>query len=151
MSTPSPDLTRRRGAAALVLGAFASTGVVTLYEHGLVRYLPDPPLEAFDPDRARPAGAAGDAALGLAGHAVSLALIAMGTGERAREQPWIPLLAAATLGADAAGALALAAGQRTEDRPLGPWRAVAAAATVAAVPLALPEAREALDRLRAPR
>jgi hypothetical protein len=153
----SPHLTRRRRAAALLLGASASMGVATLYQLGLVRYLPDPPLDAFDPGRAGARGATPhhgstpEAALGLASYAVSLALIGMGTGDRAREQPWIPLLAAAKLGADAAGAVVLAAEQLAKDRELGPWHVVAAAATAAAVPLALPEAREALAQVRAER
>ena len=153
----SPHLTRRRRAAALMLGASASMGVVTLYQLGIVRHLPDPPLRVFDSDRVDASGEAfrqgttPDAALGLASYAVSLALIGMGTGDRSREQPWIPLLAAALLGADAAGALYLTAEQGSRHRALCAWCVAAAGATVAAVPAALPEAREALAQLRAKR
>ncbi len=153
----SPHLTRRRRAGALMLGASAAMGVVTLYQLGIVRHLPDPPLPFLDSDRVDASGEAfrsgstPDAALGLASYAVSLALIGMGTADRAREQPWIPLAAAAKVGVDAASALVLTAEQVTKHRALCTYCVGAAAATVAAVPVVLPEAREALAQLRAKR
>ena len=150
----SPHLSRRRRAAGLLLGASASLGVVTLYQLGIVRHLPDPPLPWFDSDRVDASGEAfhegstPDAALAVANYGLTMAMIAMGTADRAREQPWIPLLAAAKVAADAVGALGLTVEQISKHRALCAWCLAAAAATLTAVPAVVPEAREALAQLR---
>jgi hypothetical protein len=50
----SPHLRHRRHQTALMLGATAAMGVVALYQTGLVRHLPDPPLPGFDSDWSTP-------------------------------------------------------------------------------------------------
>ena len=153
----SAQLSRRRRAAALLLGASASLGPVALYQLGIVRHLPDPPLPVFDSDLVDASGEAfhegstPDAAFALANYGLTIALVGMGTADRAREQPWIPLLAAAKVAADAVGALGLTVEQVSKHRALCAWCLAAAVATVAAVPAVLPEAREALGQLRAGR
>jgi predicted lipoprotein len=79
---------------------------------------------------------------------VTLALIGMGGADRARQQPLIPLLAAAKVAADGAGAAWLTAEQLTKHRALCFYCLAASAATWAAIPEALPEAREAWRTLR---
>ncbi len=143
---------RRRQAALLVL-ASASLGVVSLYQLGLVKHLPEPPLRFLDADRVDASGEAywlgltPDATLGIASSAASLALVGMGTADRAHTQPIIPMLAAAKLALDAVGGAYLTIEQISKHRRLCSWCLVAAVAQAAAVPLALPEAREALQRL----
>lgn len=149
----SKTLTARRRQAALMLTASASLGVVSLYQLGLVRHLPEPPLPVFDADAVDASGEAywlgltSDAALGMASAAASLALIGMGADDRAKEKPLIPLLAVAKLASDAVGGVYLTAEQLSQHRKLCSWCLLASAAQVAAVPLALPEARAALRRL----
>ncbi len=151
----SPHLVARRRQTALVLGATAMMGVVALYQSGILRHLPDPPLPGFDSDRVDASGEAyellktPDTALGIASYGATLTLIGMGGADRAREQPLVPLLAAAKLAADAAGAAVLTAEQVSRHRALCFYCLVAAGANVAALPYALPEARDAWRAWRA--
>lgn len=150
----SPALRDRRRTAVLMLVASGCMAAVSLYQLGLVRHLPDPPLPGFDSDRvdasgeAYRLGAAADAPLGLVSYAATLALAAMGPDERAREKPWIPLVQAAKVLVDAGAAVVLTAEQVSKHRALCSYCLLAAAATVAAVPATLPEARQAWRTLR---
>jgi len=150
----TPHLRRRRRQTALMLGAAGAMGVIVLYQTGIVRHLPDPPLPGVDSDKVDASGEAyetlktPDAALALASYGATLALIGMGGADRARQQPLIPLLAAAKVAADGAGAAWLTAEQVTKHRALCFYCLVASAATWAALPEALPEAREAWRKLR---
>jgi hypothetical protein len=75
----NPHLRHRRRQTALMLGATAAMGVVALYQTGLVRHLPDPPLPGFDSDRVDASGEAyetlktPDATLGIASYGATLA------------------------------------------------------------------------------
>lgn len=147
-------LTRRRRQTALMLGATAAMGVISLYQTGILRRLPDPPLPGIDSDRVDASGEAyrmlhtPDATVSIANYGASLALIAMGGSDRARETPLIPLLAAGKLAYDAAGAVWLTLEQVTKHRAICAYCLAAAAASVAALPQALPEARVAWRQLR---
>jgi uncharacterized membrane protein len=142
-------LARRRRQTALVLGATAAMGVITMYQTGILRRLPDPPLAGVDSDKVDASGEAyvmlhtPDATLSIANYGVTLALIGMGGANRWREQPVIPLLAAAKLMSDAGGAAWLTVEQITKHKALCAYCLAAAAASVAAIPQALPEARAA--------
>ena len=150
----SDHLTRRRRQTALVLGATAAMGAITLYQTGILRRLPDPPLPGVDSGKVDASGEAyaifhtPDATLSIANYGVTLALIGMGGGDRWREQPLIPLLTAAKLASDAAGAGWLTVEQVTKHKALCAYCLAAAAASCAAVPQALPEARAAWRQVR---
>lgn len=147
-------LRRRRKGVGLALAAATSLGIVALYQTGLIRHLPDPPLGPWDSDSVDATGPAyqflttPDALLGLGSYAATAALIAMGDGDRAQRQAWIPLLAAAKVSGDALGAAALTVEQWSTHRKLCFWCTAAAAATFAMVPQVLPEARVALRTVR---
>ena len=148
-----PLLDRRRRVAALSLGAIGALGGVAAYQTGLVRHLPEPPLPLFDAERVDASGEAyrfsgtPDAALGIASYAATLALAGMGTRNRAREQPWIPLALAAKVLLDAAGGVYLGLEQATKHRRFCSWCVAAAAASAAMVLQVLPEARLALGHV----
>lgn len=150
----SPHLRRRRRQTALMLGATAAMGVVSLYQTGIVRHLPDPSMPGFDSDHVDASGEAyetfdtPDATLGIASYGTTLALIGMGAADRASSRPWIPLIAAAKLAYDSAGAAWLTAEQITKHRALCFYCLLASGATWAALGQALPEARSALRSLR---
>lgn len=147
-------LRARRRQMALMLGASAAMGVVTAYQAGLLRRLPDPPLFGVDSNKVDASGEAyfhlhtPDAALALASYGASMALIGMGAADRAQRQPLIALLSAAKLASDAVGAAYLTVEQISKHRALCAWCLAATAASAAAVPAALPEARAALRALR---
>ncbi len=148
-----PDLARRRGVVGLSLAAAGSMGLIALYQTGIVKHLPDPPLPLFDSDKVDASAeayaylATPDAALGLTNYGVTMILAAMGGEDRATQRPWIPLALAAKVLVDAAQAGRLTVDQWTKHRAFCFWCLLAAGATFATVPLALPEARAALDRV----
>ncbi len=151
----SPFVRRRRTAAGLALTAVGSLTVVALYQFGLIRHLPDPPLPGFDSDRvdasgeAYQPGATPDSTLAIASYGVTLALIGMGPANRWRTAPVLPLLAAAKAGADAAGGLVLTAEQLSQHRAVCGWCITASAASVGTFALTLPEAASAWRARRA--
>ncbi|HET8627675.1 MAG TPA: vitamin K epoxide reductase family protein [Thermomicrobiales bacterium] len=148
-----PDLARRRGIVGLSLAAMGSMGLVTLYQMGILRRLPEPPLPHFDAEcvdasaEAYAALAMPDGALALMSYAVTLALAAAGGAERARDRPWLPLALAAKVAFDTAEAVRLTADQWTKHRAFCFWCLLAAGATVATAPLAAAEAVAAARRL----
>jgi uncharacterized membrane protein len=85
----------------------ASMAAVTLYQMGLIRHLPDPPLHRFDSDQVNASDIAyqygvPDGTLTLAGHATNAAMAAFGGVRRAAEQPWVPIAASGKAGLEAA-------------------------------------------------
>ena len=148
------SLRRRRGIVGLALTAAGSMGVVALFQTGIIKHLPDPPLPYLDSDKVDAAGEAyaifqtPDAALGLGSYAVTLILAAMGSKDRAIESPWIPLALLAKVLFDAAQAGKLTVDQWTDHRAFCIWCLISAGANFATVPLTLPEARAALHTIR---
>lgn len=146
-------LRRRRRVVGLTLLASGAMGAVTAYQTGLLRHLPEPPLWVFDADRVDASGEAyqlfkaPDATLGLLSYAATLVLAGMGSARRAEERPWIPLLLAAKVAADAAGGGYLTLEQVTKHRRLCFWCLTAAAASMATVPQVVAEARLSLRQL----
>jgi hypothetical protein len=146
-------LRRRRGVAGLALTAAGSMGLISLYQVGIIKHLPDPPLPYFDSDKVD-AGAEAysklsmpDAPIGLGSYAATLALAAMGGEDRATERPWIPLALAAKVVLDAVQAGKLTVDQWTKHRAFCFWCLIAAGATFTTVPLVIPETRVALRHL----
>ena len=142
----SSDLKHRRGIVGLSLLASASMGVIALYQTGLIKHLPEPPLPMLDADKVDASAEAyetlrtPDAILGLGSYAVTMGLAAAGGKDRARETPWLPLLLAGKVAVDAANAAKLSVDQWTKHRAFCFWCLIAAAATFAMAPLAVPEA-----------
>lgn len=145
----------RRGITALALVAAGSMGVIVLYQMGLIKHLPGPPVPHMDADEVDASGEAyeklamPDAALGLGSYAVTLGLAAAGGLDRARRRPWLPLAMAGKVGVDALQAGKLTVDQWVKHRAFCSWCLLAAGATFAMVPLAMPEARAALRTLSA--
>ena len=147
-------LTRRRGIVACGLAASGAMALIALYQIGLLKHLPEPPIPGFDADKVDASDEAysyfqtPDAFLGLGSYAATMGLAAMGGKNRAQTQPWIPLALLAKTGADAAQAARLTVDQWTKHKAFCFWCLLAAAATFAALPLAVPEAVEAVHQLR---
>ncbi|HET7274213.1 MAG TPA: vitamin K epoxide reductase family protein [Longimicrobiaceae bacterium] len=147
-------LGNRRKIAACVMVAIGSMSAISLYQLGILKHLPEPPIPRLDADRVDGSADAyaklhtPDAVLGLHSYSTTLALAAMGGDDRSRSHPWIPLALTGKLLFDAVQAGKLTVDQWTKHRAFCSWCLLAATATFAAVPLMIPEARAALENIR---
>jgi hypothetical protein len=103
------EMRRRRRIIGLSLVGMAAMTPVGLLQTGIVRHLPDPPVGNFHSDQTNLSDTAyrlgvPDGTLALASLATNLPLAAWGGRGRAREQPWVALVAAGKALADAIGA-----------------------------------------------
>lgn len=138
----------RRGIVLTSLGAGLCMMLVSLYQVGVIKSLPEPPLPRMNADRVDAAPEAyhrmgipmPDAFLGLLSYAVTAALAAVGGPERIERLGWIPLLLLAKVLTDAVQAGRLSWEQWSVHQSFCFWCLLAAALTFIAVPLAVPEA-----------
>ncbi len=151
----SDDLTRRRWIVGLSVLGSAIGGIVGLYQTGVVRRLPDPPLDVFDSSRVDASDYAysrlqtPDGLLMIGTYAVTAALAGAGGKDRTRDQPWLPIALAAKTLYDSVVALKLAQEEWRDNKALCAYCQVATVASLASVALAMPEAVEAVDNLLA--
>ncbi len=147
-------LQRRRMVAGLALLTLSSMGVITLYQLGVIKHLPEPPLPGLDAEKVNGSAEAyrllsiPDAVLGLGSYAATLALAAMDGKNRADNRPWIPLALAAKAGVDLLQAASLTRKSWTYYRRFSLYSLIAVAATFATLPLVVPEAIIAFRKLR---
>ena len=156
----SADLARRRWVVGLNLAGTAMAQLVTLYQTGIVRHLPDPPAPGPGPggrlldadrvdasDYAYSRGRGPDGPLMLLSLAATTYLAAAGGRDRARDAPLLPLAAAAKAAYDTALAAKLAREEWAENRALCAYCQAATLFSTAALALAAPEAARAAFRL----
>jgi uncharacterized membrane protein len=146
-------LPQRRGIVGLSLIAIGSMGLITLYQMGLIKHLPEPPLPRLDADKVDASAEAysrfstPDGVLGIGNYAMTMGLAAMGGKDRAKEQPWIPLALAAKVGFDTSQAVRLFVDQLTKQKAFCSWCLLAAGTTLATIPLVIPETVAAIRQL----
>lgn len=144
------DLARRRWIVGLSLFGAAMGQIVSAYQLGLVRRLPDPPVGPFDAERVDASDYAykrletPDGLLMLATYAVTAILAGAGGRDRAREHPALPVALAAKTLYDVATNFKLAGEEWAENKALC---AYCQAASIASAALALPEAARAARSL----
>ena len=149
----SPDLNRRRWIIGLSLVGCAMAKAVTLYQTGIIKHLPDPPLPVFDSDKVDASDYAyrrfnsPDGPGMLASYAVTAALAAAGGQDRAQQSPAIPVAMGLKILGDSAVALELAREEWQENKALCAYCQVATLCSLASVALALPEAVRAARSL----
>ena len=147
-------LRRRRGIFGLTLFSCATLAAVALYQIGILKRLPQPRSSAFDTAKVNGSAEAysilsiPDAFLGLASYSLTACFTAMGSSQRWRTHPSIPLGMGLKLLADAAYAGKLTVDECTKFKAFSVWSVLTAAATFAALPLAFPETKAALLRLK---
>jgi len=151
-------MAQRRGIVSLSLMAVGSMGLITFYQMGVIKHLPEPPLPNLNADKVDASAEAysrfstPDGVLGIGNYAVTMGLAAMGGQERARTRPWIPLALAAKVGFDVSQAIRLFFDQKTKQKAFCSWCLLAAGTTVAIVPLTIPETwaaiREVIQRIQ---
>ena len=106
----SAAIRRRRAIVGLSLIGMGSMAIVSAFQTGLLKHLPDPPLDQFQSDEVNSSDTAyhwgvPDGTISLAGHATNIVLAAYGRRHRAEAEPWIPLAACAKAAVEAAVAV----------------------------------------------
>ena len=149
----TPDLTRRRWIVGLSLLGTVAAQVVTLYQVGIVKNLPDPPLKIFDSARVDASDYAyrrmntPDALMMLVSYGVTALLASAGGKDRAASAPWLPIAMGLKVLGDTATAVELGREEWQENKALCAYCQLATVASVASVALAIPEVRRAAQAL----
>ncbi len=145
----SADLRRRRAIVGLSMVGMAAMGAVTLLQTGVLGHLPDPPGERFDSDAANLSDEAfesgvPDAALDVRTLASNLPLATIGGERRARERPWLSLIASGKAAVAAGGAADRISSMIRDRTPWSPYVLTSAAASIGIFALTVPEAATAV-------
>lgn len=106
----SAALRRRRTIIGLSIIGMGSMAIVSAFQTGLLKHLPDPPLDRFQSDEVNSSDTAyhwgvPDGTISLAGHATNIVLAAYGRRDRVEVEPWAPLAACVKAAAEAAVAV----------------------------------------------
>ena len=101
------DLNLRRAIIGLSLLGMGAMTAVSLFQTGIIKHLPDPPLNGFDSDKVNSSDTAyapgvPDGTISLASLAANIPTAAFGGENRAERQPLIPLAIAAKTTVEAA-------------------------------------------------
>ena len=147
------DVRRRRAIILASLAGMTSMAAVTLLQTGVVRHLPDPPLNSFDSDQVNSSDTAyalgaPDGTLSLAGLALNLPLAAFGGVRRSEQVPYVPLAAAAKSGVEAVAAGWYFYQMPAKEKKWCAYCIAGAIANAAIFALTLPEAIKAWKHLR---
>lgn len=147
------ELNRRRWVIGLSLLGAAMGQIVSLYQTGIVRHLPDPPAGPFDSDRVDASDYAysrmetPDGLMMVASYAVTALLAGAGGPDRTERHPALPIAMAAKVLYDTGLAAELAREEWRENRALCAYCQVATLCSAASLAFALPEATRAARRL----
>lgn len=146
----SDALRRRRGIVILAAVGAIDFAIISLYQLGAIRHLPDPPGRIFDSDKvnaSRKAYALGvpDGPVGLVLYGLTIVLAGAGGGERSGRRPIFDLLLGGAVAAG--GALNYLYDMARRQARACPCCLVGAAAHFAMIPLALPNAVSAARSL----
>lgn len=152
----SPDLTRRRWIIGLSLLGAVMGKTVSLYQMGVIRHLPDPPIPVFNSSKVDAAPYAysrfesPDGPMMVISYGLTAWLAAAGGMNRARRNPALPVLLAVKIVFDIGLALQLAREEWRDAKALCFYCQLATLASIISLPLVLPEARRALQAQNEP-
>jgi uncharacterized membrane protein len=143
------DVKRRRAIVNVSFGGMAAMSAVSALQMGIVSHLPDPPIRGFDSDKVNTSKTAypfgiPDGTLALSGFAGNILLAAWGDARRAREEPWIPIVAAGKALLEAVVAGWYFYQMPTKEKAWCGYCIAGAAANITVAALAIPEAIEAI-------
>lgn len=146
-------LDNRRTIIGLSFGSILINGLIMLYQTGILKHLPDLPLPFFDAEKVDASGQAysilemPDGALAIGSYATTLILAAIGGKNRAKQQPWLPMLLTAKVGFDVANSTKLSVDQWTKHKAFCIWCLISSVMTFATAPLVWQETRSAWKEL----
>lgn len=146
----SADLGRRRWIVGLSMVGMAMGQIVGLYQTGILRRLPDPPVGPFDSSRVDASDYAykrldtPDGLMMAGTYAVTAILAGAGGRDRAHDHPALPVALAAKTLYDSYVALKLGREEWQDNKALCAYCQLATLASLASAALALPEAVRAV-------
>ncbi|MBD3881052.1 vitamin K epoxide reductase family protein [Phormidium tenue FACHB-886] len=149
----SPDLERRRWIMGLSMVGTTMAQIVTLYQTGVLKELPDLPIPFVDSDRVDAAPYAysrlntPDGPLMLINYGITAWLASTGGENRARENPLIPIAMGAKILIDSVAATELAREEWSENKAFCEYCQVATLCSFASLALAAPEVITAVQTL----
>lgn len=153
----SPVMQRRRWIIGLSLAGVTIGQIVSLFQTGIIKTLPDPPFGPFDSPRvdasdyAYKRAGTPDALFMIVTYGVTAILAGAGGRDRAKTHPALPLALAAKAAYDAAVCTQLGVEEWKENKALCAYCQVATVISFATLALSLFEARDAgraLERRR---
>lgn len=148
----SSGLNLRRAIIGLSLVGMGAMTAVSLFQTGVIKHLPDPPIDGFDSDDVNSSDTAyalgvPDGTLSLASLAANIPLAAYGGENRARQQPLVPIAAAAKATIEAGVAGWYFYQMAAVEKKWCAYCVVGAAANMGIAALSLVEAKEAWNSL----
>lgn len=149
----SPDLERRRWIVGLSMLGGTMAQIVTLYQTGVLKSLPDLPIPLVDSDRVDASPYAysrlntPDGPLMMINYGITAWLATTGGENRARENPLMPIAMGAKILIDALGAAELAREEWSENKAFCEYCQVATLCSFASLALAAPEVTSAFRTL----
>ncbi len=147
------SLRRRRVIIGLSLLGMGAMTMVSLFQTGVIKHLPDPPIDGFDSDKVNSSDTAyalgvPDGTLSLASLAANIPIAAFGGANRAEEQPIVPVLAAGKAMVEAVVAGWYFYQMPAVEKAWCGYCIMGAVANMGIAALSLPEAIEALETLK---
>lgn len=149
-----PQMTKRRWIVGLSLLGAAMGQVVSLYQTGIIRELPDPPVGPFDSARVDASDYAykrvdtPDALLMVVSYGITAWLAGAGGVSRSEQQPWLPLAMGAKIAGDVVTAVQLGREEWAENKALCFYCQVATVCSIASLALAAPEMSRAASHAK---
>lgn len=150
------DIALRRAITAVSLVGVASMAIVSLFQMGVIKHLPDPPTKRpnWKSDQVNSSDEAygygmPDAPLTVFAHGANMTLAAAGPPDRWRDRPWLPILATLTSAAQAVVAAKYLFYQMPKvEKAWCPYCIVDALTHFATLALTVPETVKAVRGLR---
>lgn len=149
----SPDLERRRWIVGLSMLGSSMAQIVTLYQTGVLKQLPDLPIPFVDSDRVDASAYAysrlntPDGPLMLLNYGITAWLATTGGENRARENPLVPIAMGAKILIDSVAAAELAREEWSENKAFCEYCQIATLCSFASLALAMPEVVTAFQTL----
>lgn len=148
----SDGMWQRRAIIGLSLVGAAAMTAVSLFQTGVVKHLPDPPIEGFNSDKVNSSETAymlgvPDGTLSLASLAANIPLASYGGEDRAEKQPIVPLIAAGKAVVEAAVAGWYFYQMPAKEKAWCGYCITGALANFGIAALTLPEAKRAFEAL----
>jgi uncharacterized membrane protein len=148
----TPDLTRRRWILGLSVAGTVAAQVVSLYQTGIIKRLPDPPLSIFDSNKVNASEYAykradtPDALMMLVSYGLTALLAGAGGKNRAETHPALPVAMGVKTLADTALAVQLGREEWQDNKALCAYCQAATLVSAASLALAVPEVVRAVRR-----